>query len=599
MKLCRLLCFCIPLLFCVQGISQVKQAENFTVLYEKADKDNSIQLQELDLQNKFSSLTEAMVYINKIPVILSARGFATASVDSLSSGDHSAFVLIYVGKKYNNFLLNTSGIEKPALEASGILLSGMGKKPLDIKLLQKLNDKIISYYETKGYPFTSVFLDSVYVTENTIHAKLVADKGLEYMVDSIRVYGKARINNKFLQQHLGIANGSLYNKNKLQNVDGRMSQLPYITVLQPSDITMLGSGSVLNLYLAGKKSSQVNFIVGFVPSSAPGGKNQITGDVNLDLKNLLGSGESFLLRWQALQPKSKRLNIGFDQSYIFNSSFGFNFLFDLFKKDSNYIQVNAQAGIQFDLSNVQTGKLFLQLQNNGLLPGAIDTNNIKRTKQLPVNSDQTSINVGLAYELQTTDYRFNPRRGNMANVVGTIGTKTIKINNQVSQIKDPSFNYASLYDSLKTKSYQLRLKFEGSHYFPLGKKSTFKTAINTGWYSSPNVFRNELFQIGGYKLLRGFNEESIYANKYGVGTVEYRLLTGLNSYLFGFTDLGFAKSRYQDFKISKQYTGFGLGIVNETKIGLLNLSFAVGKESGLPFNFREAAKIHFGYVNYF
>ncbi len=595
----RHLCFFIILLFSLQGISQVKQAENFTISYQKADKDNSIQLQELGLQNKFSSITEGMIYIDKIPTLLSARGFATVSVDSVSAAENSAFVLIYVGKQYNNFLLNTAGVEKPALEASGILLTGIEKKPLDIKLLQRINDKIISYYETIGYPFASVFLDSVYVSENTIHARLVADKGPEYKIDSLRVFGKAKINNKFLQQHLSIANGSLYNKNKLQTVDGRLSQLPYLTVLQPSDITMLGTGSVLNLYLAEKKSSQVNFIIGFLPSPAQGGKNQLTGDVNLDLKNLLGSGESFLLRWQALQPKSKRLNIGFDQPYIFHSSFGFNFLFDLFKKDSNYIQVNAQAGIQFDFSNIQTGKLFLRLQNNGLLPGAIDTNNIKQTKQLPVNSDQSSINVGLAYTLQTTDYRFNPRRGNLANVVGTIGTKTIKVNNQISQIKDPNFSYASLYDSLKTKSYQLRIEFEGAHYFPLGKKSTFKTAINTGFYSSPNVFRNELFQIGGYKLLRGFNEESIYANNYGVGTLEYRLLTGLNSYLFSFADIGIVKSKYQEIKINKQYSGFGLGIVNETKIGLLNLSFAVGKVSGIPFNFRETAKLHFGYVNYF
>ncbi len=70
--------------------------------------------------------------------------------------------------------------------------------------------------------------------------------------------------------------------------------------------------------------------------------------------------------------------------------------------------------------------------------------------------------------------------------------------------------------------------------------------MNAGWYSSPNVFRNELFEIGGYKLLRGFNEESIYANSYEIGTLEYRLLTGINSYLFTFADIGFAKTRYQD-----------------------------------------------------
>lgn len=581
------------------AVAQKKLEENFSILYEKVDKDNPISVQELGLTNTFTTGTDAIVYLAKISSNLAVKGFPTASVDSIEQTDSTIIAQIFIGKKYSRFLLNTKAIERPALEASGFLLTDITNKPVNIPRLQLMNEKLLSYYETKGYPFANVFLDSVLVADDTIHATLTVNKGVEYHIDSMRVYGKARINNKFLQQHLSIPNGSLYNKNKLAAVDARLAQLPYLTVVQPSDITMLGSGSVLNLYLNEKKSSQINFIVGFLPASTPDGKNQVTGDVNLDLKNLLGSGENFLLRWQALQPKSPRLNIGYDQPYIFHSPFGLNFLFDLFKKDSNFVQVNAQAGIQFTFNNTQTGKLFLQLQNNSLLQGAIDTNNIKLTKTLPINSDVTSINTGIVYDIQTTDYRFNPRRGNEFNFTGAVGTKKIKVNNQVSQIKDPNFDYITLYDSVKQNSYQLRLKFSGAHFFPVGKRSTFKTAFNIGLYNSPSVFRNELFQIGGYKLLRGFNEESIYAKNYAVGTLEYRLLIGLNSYLFTFADVGYAKNKYQDINVSNNFTGAGLGIVNETKIGLLNLSLAVGKRNDVPFNLRESAKIHFGYVNYF
>jgi hypothetical protein len=37
----------------------------------------------------------------------------------------------------------------------------------------------------------------------------------------------------------------------------------------------------------------------------------------------------------------------------------------------------------------------------------------------------------------------------------------------------------------------------------------------------------------------------------------------------------------------------------ETKFGLLNLSYAIGKRNDIKFNIREASKIHFGYINYF
>ncbi len=75
--------------------------------------------------------------------------------------------------------------------------------------------------------------------------------------------------------------------------------MPYIREQQPSDLTMLGTGATLNLYLQPKRSSQVNFLVGFLPGNSATVKSQLTGDINLDLKNTLGSGES-IMRFQTL-----------------------------------------------------------------------------------------------------------------------------------------------------------------------------------------------------------------------------------------------------------------------------------------------------------
>src|SRR6185295_18424967 len=100
-------------------------------------------------------------------------------------------------------------------------------------------------------------------------------------------------------------------------------------------------------------------------------------------------------------------------------------------------------------------------------------------------------------------------------------------------------------------------------------------------FSSQSTFRNELFQLGGYKLLRGFDEESIYATQYGVITLEYRNLVGLNSYLFTFIDAGWVKKKYQSTNTSNNFISAGLGLVFETKAGLLNMSFAVGKQNNV------------------
>ena len=91
----------------------------------------------------------------------------------------------------------------------------------------------------------------------------------------------------------------------------------------------------------------MNFLVGFLPANSQTNKLQLTGDVNLNLRNALGVGETILVNWQQLQINSPRINIGYQQPYIFKTAFGLDFSFDLFKKDSTFLQLNAQLGIQY------------------------------------------------------------------------------------------------------------------------------------------------------------------------------------------------------------------------------------------------------------
>ena len=113
-----------------------------------------------------------------------------------------------------------------------------------------------------------------------------------------------------------------------------------------------------------------------------------------------------------------------------------------------------------------------------------------------------------------------------------------------------------------------------------------------------NIFKNELFQIGGYKLLRGFDEESQYLSQFVVGTAEFRYLVGQDSYFYAFTDGGWGRNNSQNTKVSYTYIGTGLGLAFQTKAGIFNLAWAIGKRSDLEFNLRQS-KIHFGFASYF
>ena len=563
------------------------------------DKDSSFNSQPLKLQTTFNSQLQCFDYCNKLPALLNSKGYPAASVDSVFYDSLFAGIQLFLGTQQYLVQLRMVNIDRKAMDASGFTEKGFINKPVDIARLENIKQRILNYYEKNGYPFAGVYLDSIQQNADTMNAVLKVIKGPLYHIDSIRVKGKIKMSNSFLQRYLGIPNGSIYNKEKLDQVSKRLLDLPYVQEQQPSELLMLGTGSVLDLYLVPKKSSQINFLIGFLPANSQTNKLQLTGDVNLNLKNALGKGETILLNWQQLQISSPRLNLGFQQPYIFKSAFGLDFAFDLFKKDSTFLQLNAQIGIQYLMSANQSGKIFFQNQSSFLLASGVDTNLVKATHQLPPNIDVKAVNIGLDYELNTTNYRFNPRMGNELKLVSSVGIKTISPNSDILNLKEPGFDYASLYDSIKLKSYQLRAKLTAAHYFSVGKGSTVKAVFNSGIYSSQSIFRNELFQIGGYKLLRGFDEESIYATRYGVITMEYRNLVGLNSYLFTFIDAGWVKNKYQSVNISNNFISGGLGIVFETKAGLLNMSFAVGKRNDVKFDLRQAAKIHFGYINFF
>ncbi len=594
LTLCAILfCFC----FSVRG-QRVDSKSPVLIILHPVGKDSAVTTAPV-IQTAFANAMDATDYINKLPQALAMQGFPLASIDSSWTTPDTFHLALFLGEKYNWVELFTSQVEPAALEAAGFSRKQFLEKSLNLRQLQNLQDKLLNYYEQQGYPFASVYLDSILLNGDKMSAHLKADKAVLYHIDSIRMYGNVKLSSRFLQRYFDIENGSIYNKEKLQLVDKKMLELPFLKPTQASDLTMLGSGSVLNLYAEPKKSSQVNFLVGFLPAAGDNKKLQVTGDVNLDLKNMFGSAEEILVKWQQLQPKSPRLNLGFTKPYVFNSPFGINTLFELFKKDSNFLQVNAQAGIRYNLSANQLGSLFIQWQNNSLLSGAIDTGFIKMSKELPANVDVSAVSTGINYEWNATNYRFNPRKGNELTLVTVVGLKKIRQNTDILAIKDPSYNYARLYDSIKPRSYQLRLKLAAAHYFPLSKSATLKTSVQSGYYASPNIFRNELFQVGGYRILRGFNEESIYATQYAVFTAEYRYLVGLNSYLFAFTDIGLVKNKYQAVLSNNQFTGAGLGILFETKAGLLNVSYALGKRDDVKFNIREASKLHFGYINYF
>ena len=581
-----------------------RQAGKYNLHIKGVDKDSATIVAKTGLQTLFTSRTACTDYINRLPGYLQSKGYVTASIDSLQYDSATARIVLFIGELYLWAQLDAKNIESSILDVIGWREKMFANKPIDFTQVQIWQERILSHLENNGYPFARIFLDSLQLNNDKVAALLNVEKGPLYKIDSIRLYGNAKISNRYLQQYLDIPNGSAYSKEKLLGINKKMRELTYLEEERPADLTMLGTGSVLNMYLKPKKSSQINLLIGFLPNNnqLASKKMLITGEGALNLKNALGSGETIGLNFQALQVESQRLNLVYQQPYILKSPLGLDFYFDIFRKDSSFVNINLQLGIQYILNNNQSGKLFIQKVQTIVSQGGVNAPLVIQTRRLPIVADVNSINLGVDYDFNNTDYRLNPRKGNEIRIITSIGTKKISKNNEVVDLKDPNdptFDFEKLYDTVKLKTYQFRIQVNAAKYFPLAnKRSTVKTAINAGAFQSGNVFRNELFQLGGYKLLRGFDEESQYLSHFAIATLEFRYLVGQNSFFYALTDGGVGRNSSQNVKLNYTYFSAGLGLAFETKAGVFNFAWAVGTRNDTPFNLKQS-KIHFGFVNYF
>lgn len=548
---------------------------------------------------QFNNQQEAAAYFDNLLPEMQAKGFWAASVDSLYLDSLSVYAEVFTGKQYR--------LKKVLLPPEyEVFFAGEGSKKRKNKTgdpgdLSFYREQLLDYFEENGYPFAKVGFDSIQMEGQEVVARISVEKGNIYKIDSFSQQGALRMQPAFLHRYLDLPRGAPYQKSKLEKIEQRLNELPFATPERPWDLSMLGTGAVVNLYLQPKRSNVMNVLLGVMPVSTqtPDNKVQVTGDVNILLRNSFRVGETLGINWQQIQYKSPRLNLLYQQPYLFGSKAGIDFYFELFKKDTQFVNLQIQLGVPYEFSLNQSGKILLLRQQTNVT--SVDTGFVKQNRQLPDLAGVNSTSFGLDYHWNTTDYRLNPRKGSDVQLSVLGGTKKIIRSNDIENLKDPAnpgFNFASLYDTLQLNTFQARVKLNAARYIPMGRATVLKIGLAAGWYESGNYFRNELFQIGGFRLLRGFDEESIFARNYAVGTAEYRLLSGKNAYFFGFLDAGIAGYRDEVNSFQHNYIGTGLGLALETKNSIINISWAIGKRNDLPLDLRQS-KIHLGFINFF
>lgn len=583
-------------LFCV--ISLQGYAQNFQFVLRGKEAPEFIQITSIPLQ--YTSFVECMDAIQAARLKLWQDGYLSASIDSLEWSEQNAQATVFVGKKYTWATLQNGNIPNSLLTQSGFAPKMFFQKPVRVEKLYPIFEKIVRYFEDNGYPFASVYLDSLQVDSSMLSGTLRVNKGPLTKIDTIIINEDSRISRQFLLQYLGLKQGMLYNETKLKNMSTRIRELNFLQESYPWRVEFNVLETKLSIYVKNKSANRADVLIGLLPNNIDrDGKFLLTGDIKLALINALGYGENVQINWQNLQYKSPRYNIVVQWPYLSKLPIGISGKFDFYKRDTLFKNVQGELGLLYQLSANKQLKAYYELASTRLL--SINTNALIINRRLPENGDVTYRTFGLEATTNQVDYKINPRKGYRFSINGSVSFRNVIKNEIVEATFDPilAIPFSYLYDSVRLKSYKYSLRSQLSYFHPITKRSVLSATYQGGLtFSSDALYRNELYQIGGFRLLRGFDEGSLFVNSYHVLTIEPRYLLSLNSYFFLFSDIANIQSKYLQFSSSTFAFSTGGGMLFETKAGLFNLSYAIGTKDDIPFQFKNA-KIHFGYINFF
>jgi translocation and assembly module TamA len=527
-------------------------------------------------KDSLSVFREIQQYVLK----MHEAAFIESSMDTVFFKGDSATAFIHIGTKHNWSRLKSGNVPDEFLYKSGYKQKFYSQTKFSYRELSSLENRVIKYAENSGFPFANIELDSIELSQSYFSAVLNYQPGPLIRFDTLTVVGSVRIKRRFFESYLSIVPGALYNQQKVINLDRQLRQIQYLKVVKPTEIFFINGKAQPVIFANVRKCNQLDGFIGFQPGSSASKKLLITGEFNMNLKNLLQSGKELFIQWKRYDVQSQLLKTSYYHPRLFHSNVDVKLNFSLLKQDTTFLALDRNAAIYLAVNAISKVKFFAGLKTNSAL-GANQT-----TSNNGQNYDFRYLNYGIGYTLTTLDDVFYPMKGWSIDCDFSTGEK--KILNYV-----PTTTEASI----PTNAMQWSIEAIIQKYTRVGKKATLLNQFQGGSIQSQNLVLSDLYRIGGLKTLRGFNENNFYVSDYAIYNLEYRYFTDASSYVMLFVNQAYIKNNINN-NLTDWPVGFGTGISFSTKAGIFQFIYALGYAKDQPLNIN-LSKIHFGLVSRF
>ncbi|MCR8666625.1 hypothetical protein NO995_02950 [Aestuariibaculum sp. M13] len=505
--------------------------------------------------------------IESLQKTLYKQGYIESDHDEISRINDSTFSTIFnLKNKYRLIHIYYNNIEKDILKP---LSKDITPEYFSIEFSQIENTlNYINQKQTeKGYPFSQLKLSDISIVNNsTLKGTLVTNTELKKrQLNHIIIKGYDKFPESYLKYYLKIKPGKTFNLTDIKEKTAQLKNLRFASENKSPEVLFSKDSTTLYLYLEKEKSNAFDGFLGF-GTNEDSNQLQFDGYLNLNLTNNLNYGESLRLLYKSDENEQKTFEAIISLPYLFKTPIGLDLALRIFKKDSSFTTVNQSAKLHYQINpkhKIYSGLNFTE------------SNNLLSTNLSTTLTDYKTNFYTFAYE-------FNK----------------YQINNSLFPINSRFYletNFGNRKQNETTEKQSLS-NLEAFKILNINLKNSLFFKINSSLLSSDTYLENELMRFGGINSIRGFEENSIYANLFNVINTEYRYQLSNGIYIHSITDFAYYENQITDTKEKLYGFGFGFGIL--TKAGLLKLNYANGKNENTSFKLSNS-KIHISISNYF
>jgi len=466
------------------------------------------------------------------------------------------------------------------------ILSNFETKLGDILRDNALNNDILellNIYEKRGLPFAKVVIKDVSLYEDAgkekLNIELAISENSKVEIDQIKIKGNDETNDNVILREVKLPKDKTVNIEFLSNLKRRLERLNIFESVEDPKIYSLKDKNKSGLLIQVKEGNTNTFdgILGYVPPANENENGYLTGLVNVSFRNLFGTGRKIEAKYQAEVRSTQELQFNFTEPFVFGYPVYANLGFLQRIQDTTYTRR------KFDL------KADFLFSDNFTVSGLAGYERIIPTdssKYYFKIADSQTFLTGLELKYDSRDNIYSPNRGILYTTSYSYGTK------RIFNIQD--LQGLGYQENFIVQKYSMDVEF----YLSFLRRQSLLLRGFAGEVRSDKLEDADFFRIGGNKYIRGYRSEQFLASRLAAGTFEPRYLVSRKSFLFGFYDFGYYfKPEDLANNISEQsgfLFGYGFGIRLESQLGIIGVSYGLGKgDSFLD------GKITFGLINSF